>query len=190
MRWTALIALSAAAITTGMVFDGGSAPEATPNPTFASAGDAVLPIWQTVGVAGTPDERSRPKVKFTGATAEVKSTGDVILRYNVPPTAVDDLVDGLTMAVRYRDNGSRARVCVSLCEIGIGADSDYMDTIVWFDSDDYGHSNHTQLREVDVCDFQFDFNNYVYLVTAKLTRSNGSGKPELDVVQLRGRLCD
>jgi hypothetical protein len=188
MRWTVLITLSIIVITTAVALDGRGATE--PAPTPASAGDAALPIWQTVGAAGTPDERSRPKVKFTGATAEVKSTGEVILRFNLPPTAVDDLVDGLTMAVRYRDNGSRARVCVSLCEVGLGADSDYMDTIMWFDSDDYDGSNDTQLREIDVCDFQFDFNNYVYMVTAKLTKSSGNGKPELDAVQIRERLCE
>ena len=158
-------------------------------PTGFGDGDS-LSIWGTVGSAGIPDEKSKPKFKFSDARALVKASGTVWLRYNVTPGgSIDGFPgNGLTMAIRYRDNGSKARVDVQLRQMNIMTSN--VTTIASFNSNNYGNPNNVQFREFDFCNADFDFLNNVYYVFVRLQATNASGKPELHGVQITDLFCE
>lgn len=158
---------------------------------FAAEAQAVVPqpIWATIGSAGTPDESSKPKLKFSGHHAQVKSSGDVVLRYNVRPDVyVAAEGNGLAMFVRFKDNGSKARVKVCLREVNVWDGS--VTLIAWLDSNWYSANDYAQIHAVGVCDFEFDVTSHVYYVEVELDRANGHGKPELEAIQIFPYMCE
>jgi hypothetical protein len=115
--------------------------------------------WTTIGSVGTVDEADRNMVVFDGGIVSMKSgaTGTVLLRYNV--VAVDDLFggSGAELGVRFRDNGSEARVVVRLKRYNL--ETGETSTLLTLNSDNFDAREGFQLRiEVD-CSLRFNFFN-------------------------------
>lgn len=147
--------------------------------------------WTAVASAGEADEADQHEVVYSAGTAGIApalSVASTVLRYNITSTA--DLNDGgtnLGMRVRFRDNGSAARVIVRLRRYnlnnGTGA------TLFTLDSDNYAPSAAFQTQTVtDSCaGLVLDFENNAYFIEATLTRSNTAGTPNLGILQVFNR---
>jgi len=169
-----------------------NAAQPTQPPQLAAAeAEAVIPrpIWTTIGSTGTPDESSKPKLKFTENRALVKSSGRVFLRYDIHPnTDVAAEGNGLAVYVRFQDNGSKARVRLWLRELNVWEGT--IRTVGWFDSNWYTARPEPQIKAVGLCDFEFNVTNNVYYLEAELERNNAHGRPALDAVQIFPYVCE
>jgi len=148
-----------------------------------------LRFWTTIGSAGTVDEADTGLVAFNGAVASVKAgkTGTVNLRYNVVP--VDGLFggDGLSMAVKFRDNGPAARVVARLKRYDVVAGT--TSTLLTVDSDDFDPRSGFQIRESLNCGGQPSFGPNAYFVDVEMTKGAGSGTPGLAAIVVSLSLC-
>lgn len=99
-------------------------------------------VWNTVGAAGAVDENSLGTYTFQGSDAffRANKTGSVILRY---PVSCD--LDSPTPAyfrIRYKDNGSNARVQLKL--VGTPFSGGDQKVLGEFDSNTRSSSEHFQ----------------------------------------------
>ena len=146
--------------------------------------------WTTVGSTGTVDEIDQSEVQFTSGIAMIRasapSASTVTLRYNITSTAdLNDNGFNKVMGVRFRDNGTNARVLLYVKGYNINNGSQV--TLMSFDSDNYAASNSYQYRTVgDGCgSSSFDFQNYAYYVEARLSRTNSTGYPSLSILRMQ-----
>lgn len=152
---------------------------------------AYVPTWGSAGSMGVPDEASVAKLVYSQSTAEMRSnaSGSATIRYNV--TAAEglgsSLSGGIVLAMRYRDNGSGARVRAILrrTDIVTGA----MTTVASLDSNNFASSSSYKLAEIDKCNVVMDFYNYLYYIEVIMEKSSGSGKPAIQGVQVVDLVC-
>ena len=145
--------------------------------------------WTTIGSAGLVDEADRGKILFDGSIVTFKpgAEGMLNLRYNV--VAVDGLFggDGVELGVRFRDNGSDARVVVRLRRYAL--EPGESTTLLTLNSNNFGPQENFQLRtEVD-CSLRFNFFDYAYFLDVTLTKTGDAATPALGVIQLASVLC-
>jgi hypothetical protein len=173
------------------------------------AGTSTAQIW--VASTGAVDERSKEIISFNGGIAELRPTGSKAvanIRYNVLP--VGNLIQPISepccesraLMVRYRDNGSGARVTVSLKRYNVHTGQ--VTTLLTFDSDRPPQQSNPQLTgfqepvpTISEGNF-FNFNfaegpteglydrggDSAYYIEAQLIRSEAGGNPGLASVRI------
>lgn len=149
--------------------------------------------WTTAGSTGTVDESDTSNVIFSSSYATVRSTVSsttVDIRYNV--VAIDGLLssgEGYFLKVRFRDNGTSARVRLFLKEHNI--DTGTTVTRMSFDSDTYTSSSGFQTQSIPFCSpgWSFDFVNKIYYIEVQLIKGTTGGTPAIDAIQIGVTLC-
>ena len=150
--------------------------------------------WTTIAAAGTVDEADTSIVNFNTYIAQILPTAplpaNLDIRYNV--VAVDGLFaggDGYRLTVRFRDNGSAARVVVRLKRYNF--DTGTLSTLMTLNSNSWPASTATQTRSVAVCSpsWGFDFQTYAYFVETTVTKSATGGNPALAAIKIGPAIC-
>ena len=158
----------------------------------AAAVSAQDRCWTTGGSTGTVDEADLSLFTLTDNTAAISgavttATGDI--RYNV--VAVDGVFGGeqKMLTVRFADNGPAAQVLVRLQRVHIF--TGVLTTLVELNSNDYPPSTVAQTRsEAFNCGGpEFDFENHLYYIEAKLIKTGADGTPLIRSIQLCPSIC-
>lgn len=143
--------------------------------------------WTTVGSAGTVDEADLAEFEATGAQVRILSTAtlpaSVVVRYNV--VKVDGMiigVIGIAMNVRYRDNGSGARVLTHLRAVNIN--TGVTQTIMTVDSNAFPPATTFQTQSAVACGEGYNFSDNAWFIETTLTKSATGGTPALQAIQL------
>jgi hypothetical protein len=108
--------------------------------------------------------------------------GTLNMRYNVVATEGLFGTDGVELAVRFRDNGSAARVVIRLKRYSLERGD--TTTLLTFDSNDFRAHDEFQLRIVSECPLRFNFFDFAYFLDVHLTKSSTAGSPALGIIQL------
>jgi hypothetical protein len=160
----------------------------------SSMASAQVDPWTAVGTTGTVDEEDLSIVDMVGtATVQVKSTAPlpstVDIRYNI--VAVEGVFspsEGISMQVRFRDNGTGGRVVARLRQISFSTGA--ITTLLVLDSDTFPASNGFQTRSVSTCGGNvFNFLNNAYYIDLTITKFNTTGAPALQLLQVGGNIC-
>jgi hypothetical protein len=157
----------------------------------AGSGLAFDGLWTTIGSTGMPDDASRNSVRFTGSTVEAKPafTGTLFVRYNVDEKDLDGFP--ALVQIRYRDNGSAARVIVTLKEHNFTTGE--VTNIAVFDSNKAAPSPDFQTGLALSCDstssHPFDFLNNAYYIEIELRKSRAGGNPGVSQIRISNALC-
>ncbi len=159
---------------------------------LAGAAHAQSNPWTTVGSAGTVDDTDTGIVDFFNGEARVRAVAaaDSVLnlRYNVIGLPGFDGPGSYDWRVRFRDNGSSARVQLNLRRYNHnnGAST----ALAAFDSNNFGAAAgyQTQTRCISV---DWDFNAGPHYIEATLTKSGAAGTPAVGTIQLvrRNLIC-
>ncbi|AZZ89850.1 hypothetical protein EUZ85_03645 [Hahella sp. KA22] len=155
---------------------------------FVGAAWAASP-WTAVGSTGVVDEADAAEVNFSSGVAQISgaapASSSVTLRYNV--TAIADLDNGgvnKRLSARFRDNGSDARVVLSLRQYNYN--SGLTTTLLTLDSNTRPANAAYQTHSVsDGCwTTSFDFSQNAYFIEAVLTRTSTAGSPGLAILRV------
>jgi hypothetical protein len=147
--------------------------------------------WTSVGSTGVVDETDTGIVEFVLGEARVSAgaaAGSVLnLRYNV--VSLEDLT-GLgffRFDVRFRDNGTWARVQLDLRQYD--ANTGVTSTLHSFDSNAYpaavGYQKRSECFGID-----WDFIDGPFYIEATLTKSGAAGQPALGTIQIIPSNCE
>jgi hypothetical protein len=170
------------------------------------AGAAVLGAqWTAVASAGTIDEGDLGKIVLNNdGSAEIRSTissTSAKVRFNVvalpalePAVDPDAVIGGLVFSMRFRDNGTGARVIATLKRVTLAGFSPEMpqatDVIATIDSDIEPPGNTWQTafaRRATCCLRGSDglrFLDWGYIVEVQMIKHDSTGNPGIMGVQL------
>lgn len=152
--------------------------------------------WVGAGSTGVLDPEDTSIAFLSGPHMQVNDTAplpaDVGARHSVTGIFEANGTSNTrkTMLVRYRDNGSQARVWVFLKQVNLatGAAAD----LVVFDSDQFSQSNDFQLVQATlpcVPGGAFHFFSYLYFLRVQLAKTGSGGLPSLHSIQVCGEGC-
>lgn len=154
--------------------------------------------WVGAGAAGALDPDDIGNASLLGPHLHVSDTAPLPVlvgsRHNVTGIyeANSTSTSVKTLIVRYRDNGSQARVMVYLKQVSLidGAVSD----LAIFDSDGPGRAQSSNFQSVSVpmpCVLggAFHFLDYLYFLRVELTKTGSGGLPSLHSIQVCGFPC-
>jgi hypothetical protein len=142
--------------------------------------------WTTVGSAGTVDEADLAEFETASSVLRIRSTATVpatvVVRYNV--VRVETMSGGsIRMTVRFRDNGSAARVRTALNQVSFI--TGVTTTLLTFDSDTVPPATRFTVEVVEgPCNVGFDFQNNAYYIETTLTKSATDGTPALQAIHV------
>jgi hypothetical protein len=149
--------------------------------------------WTAVASTGTIDEADVAVVRLSASIADLAPAAaaaeTVVLRYNVVATPGINTINDRLIA-RFRDNGTSARVTVTLRSftLATGATSN----LAVLDSNGFAAATSFQTQEVAFggCAFTYDFASNAYSIEVTMSRTDASGTPALQLLQLGGfNLC-
>lgn len=143
--------------------------------------------YTLVASDGTIDEEDLGIYNVAGNILALKAdapVGSVLnVRYNV--VSVDGLTNNLgcvLMIMRFRDNGSGARVIARLKRHKISDGT--TQTVMTVDSNNQTHAAGFQLGNITNCNLVFDFFNYSYFIDVELQKTSSTGNPGLAMLRL------
>ena len=140
---------------------------------------AVASAWTAVGSTGAVHDNDKDIYDTTGAVMQINtsvaSPANVIVRYNV--VKVDGLDTGISMYVRYRDNGAGARVVARLRKVNLNTGGNTV--LATLDSDDFEASNAFQTKGLLTCiaNWNFDVNAYYVEVIGRRRHARNPRAP-------------
>jgi len=154
-------------------------------------GAQAFEAWSNAASAGTIDEASTSLVSLSGTTAQFMSgrTGVAIVRYPVNDVFTDAANPSPKwLGLRFRDNGSDARVTAQLYQQNYGSG---VVTAVGppFDSDSFPASSSFQFHWTKDCTMALDFFANSYWVETKLTRTTTAATPAVQQVRMDNLTC-
>jgi hypothetical protein len=142
--------------------------------------------WTTVGSAGTVDEADLADFDTAVSQIRIRSTATVpatvVVRYNVVRAEGIGVLSGLVMDMRYRDNGSAARVRTALKQVHIT--TGVTTTLLTMDSNAFPPSAAFQTQSAEESAVTFDFAQHAYFIETTLTKSATDGTPALEAIRL------
>jgi hypothetical protein len=145
--------------------------------------------WTTVGSTGVVDDGDLALFDFVGAEARIKSTGPagsvLNLRYNV--VALEGFT-GLNQGywrVRFRDNGTGARVRLQLRQANTTGTTS---TLATFDSNTYPAQVGYQ-TQAECIALSWDFADGPFFIDAELTKSSAAGVPAVSAIIIDNGPC-
>ncbi|MHC4383949.1 MAG: hypothetical protein ACYS0J_14090 [Planctomycetota bacterium] len=144
-------------------------------------------VWSSVGCAASIRPGDQGKVTTNGPAMKFKSSkqGAARLFFTPLPTAGLNLAGApvtLRLTLRYRDNGSNARVRMSGYAMSI--DTGSQEQLVEWDSNDFPNPAGVRTRSVWIDNIILPWDEYVFWVEVRLDKTGSTGKPELHAIML------
>jgi len=152
---------------------------------FSSMGGSEWRFTSMIGSAGILTNQNLSRHKTVGPRVEIHpdapNSTKLDVRYPVTWSDPDYFTtnDDFYWYVRFRDNGSNARVLLKLKSYDMVTGE--IQVLATFDSNDYPQSNEYQFESIYMGDsgWGFDWDNFMYYVDARIERSSSAGKPGL-----------
>ena len=148
--------------------------------------------WTSVGSAGTVDEADL-KLFITSAAqaailADAELPATVLIRYNVVATE-DAPARWPLMTVRFRDNGTDARVVTTLR--GVSFTTGAIFTVATLDSNNYPPSTDFQTQSVFDCESfaPVNFIDNAYYIETNLTKTSATATPAIQLLKVEWIIC-
>ncbi len=152
--------------------------------------------WTAMGSSGTMNIVDSRKVVIIAPRLAVNSTivspATVKINYNVVAVGGITMYDGHFMAVRFRDNGLGAQVIARLKRQKISPlkNETLPTTLLTLDSNTFTSSSNYQTQFVPGCvGINFDFKTYIYFIEVELRKTDDTGTPGIELLQLGGLVC-
>ena len=154
--------------------------------------------WTAIGSSGTMNRVDSGKVLITDAKVAVNPTilspATVKIRYNVVSVGGITMFDGHSMTIRFRDNGTGAQVIARLKRqkiMPLTKSETFPWTMLTLDSNTFTSSSVYQTQFVPGCSagINFDFTTYTYFIEVELRKTDDTGTPGIELLQLGGLVC-